>query len=285
EKRAVVLPAGRSEPKMVGNPPPTLEVLFRICHSVHEVVRAANSSPHRADVVAMGADGTPTEEIDRLAEAQILATLDQEGVAWDVLSEEIGRVHRGGEGLLVVDPIDGSHNQLRRLPFTALSLAVGKDSLGGIETGVVHDLASGTTYWAERGRGAFRDGEKIRTRAWDPKRELFFVNLGRHATPRAVALAGKGRRIRSLGCASLEMTMVAQGSADAYLFDNDVENRNLRVTDIAAAYRILVEAGGGARAIPGGSLDEFPLDLSRRTPVFAWGDPGFADRAGAEGYV
>jgi len=96
--------------------PPELEVLYRIGVAVHRVVRDAQSSPHRADVVAMGADGTPTEELDRLAEAEILRALDREGVDWDLLSEEIGHVRRGGDRTLVVDPIDGSHNALRQQP-------------------------------------------------------------------------------------------------------------------------------------------------------------------------
>jgi NAD+ kinase len=261
---------------------PTLEVLFRICHAVHRAVRRASTSPHRADVVAMGADGSPTEEIDRIAESQIISLLDQEKVPWDLLSEEAGHVQRGGRQLLVADPIDGSHNQLRGLPFAAISLAVGSTNLDGIDAGVVYDLSTGATFWAERGRGAYRNGSPIHTRAWVPRAELFFVNLGRHATPRAVKLAGTGRRIRSLGCASLEMAMVAQGSADAYLFENDTEGRNLRVTDIAAAFRILAEAGGGTSSLAGHSLGEFPLDLAGRTTVFAWGDARLTTATGED---
>jgi fructose-1,6-bisphosphatase/inositol monophosphatase family enzyme len=281
-KRYQVPPAQSSVPTPTSA---DLEVLFRICSTVHAAVREASTSPHRADIVAMGADGTPTEEIDRVAEAQVLAAIESEGVEWNLLSEEIGFVERGGGSTLVVDPIDGSHNALRGLPFAAISLALGERTLSGVRLGVVHDLSRGTTYWAERGNGAFRDGRRIRTRAWAPRAELFFVNLGRHSTPRAVALAGKGRRIRSMGCASLEMLMVAQGSADAYFFENDTEGRNLRITDIAAAYRILAEAGGGTATATGETLDAFPLDLSKRTSVLAWGDPAFRASVHAEGYL
>lgn len=268
--------------------PPTaadLEVLFRIGSAVHRVVREASSSPHRADVVAMGADGSPTEEIDRIAEAKVLSTLDAEGVTWDLLSEEIGLVRRGGPWTLVVDPIDGSHNALRGLPYATVSLALGRETLGGIEMGLVHDLTNGTNYWAVRGHGAFRDGRRISTRRWDARTELFFLNLGRHSTPRALALAGKARRVRSLGCASLEMTMVAQGSSDVYFFENDTVNRNLRVTDIAAAYRIVSEAGGGVLDATSAPLEAFPLELGRHTSVFAWGDPGFVQGAKDGGYL
>ncbi len=253
-----------------------LEVLFRIAHAVHAAVRRSRASPHGGDVVAMGADGSPTEEMDRIAEGQVLGVLEAEKVDWDVVSEEIGLVRRGGTKTLVVDPIDGSHNVLRGMPFATVSLALGDRDLSGVEAGVVHDLFTGSTYWATRGGGAFCDGRPIHVRPWELRGELFFVNLGRHSTRRAVGLAERGRRIRSLGCASLEMVMVAQGAADAYLFDNDTPNRNLRVTDIAAAYRIVLEAGGHVGDATLAPLDGFPLRLGVHTGVCAWGDPGFA---------
>jgi fructose-1,6-bisphosphatase/inositol monophosphatase family enzyme len=259
--------------------------MFRICAAAHGAFRLANGSPHRADIVAMGADGSPTEEIDRIVEAQLLATLETEKVDWDLVSEEIGTVRRGGSRTLVVDPIDGSHNVLRRLPYATISLALGSGTLGGIDVGVVHDVFTGVTYWAERGHGAYRDGRPLHVRSWDPRAELFFLNLGRHSTPRVVAWAAKGRRVRSLGCASLEIVMVAQGSADAYFFENDVDQRNLRVTDIAAAYRILLEAGGGVGNAAREPLEAFPLSLEHHTSVFAWGDPKFRDASKEGGYL
>ncbi|MCI4348995.1 MAG: inositol monophosphatase [Thermoplasmata archaeon] len=269
---------------MTGDAGADLEVLVRIAYAVHGVVRQARRSPHRADIVGMGAYGVPTEHIDRVAEAQVLSALEAEEVDWNLLSEEVGLVDRGGKRTLVLDPVDGSSNALRDIPFSSVSLALGRSKLGDIEAGVVHDLFRGTTYWASKGGGAFLDGQPIHTRAWDAKNELFFANLGRHSTPRSVALAGKVRRIRSLGCASLEMAMVAQGAADGYLFENDTANRNLRVTDIAAGYRILLEAGGGATDPDGAPLEKLPLDIHARTNIFAWGDPAFAKVAKAEGY-
>jgi fructose-1,6-bisphosphatase/inositol monophosphatase family enzyme len=261
--------------------PRDLEILYRISIAVHRAVRDSQSSPHRGDVVAMGADGTPTEELDRLAEAEILRVLDAEGVRWDLLSEEIGRVARGGDRTLVVDPIDGSHNALRGQPIFTVSLALGSSDLAGIDSALVRDLHHGTTWWASRGGGAFRDGRPIRTRRWDARTEMMMVNLGRHATERASRLATKARRVRALGCASQEIVLVSQGSADGYFFENAPDTRNLRATDIAAAYRILLEAGGGMTDSAAQSLETFPLGLDRRTSVLAWGDAAF--RSGALG--
>ena len=269
---------------MTAGAPPELEILYRMSVAVHRVVRDARSSPHRADVVAMGADGSPTEALDRVAEAEIVRVLDAEGVDWDLLSEEIGHVTRGGNRTLVVDPIDGSHNALRNQPFFTVSLALGQGDLAGIEVGLVRDLHHGTTWWATRGGGAFRDGRPIHTHPWNPRTETVFVNLGRNATERSTRFAGKARRVRSLGCASQELLLVAQGSADGYFFENSTEQRNLRATDLAGAYRILLEAGGGIGDARGEPLDALPLKLDRRTSVFAWGDPAFR-KAASEGYL
>ncbi len=255
-----------------------VELLHRIGLGVQRVVRDAAQSPHRADVIAMGADGSPTEELDRVAESEVLRQMDELGVDWNVVSEEIGSVRRGGDRTLVVDPVDGTTNALRHLPFSAVSLALGRDDLGGVDVGLVRDLARGTTYWAERGRGAFRDGRPIRVRPWKGRGELVLVNLGEVASERAVGLAGKVRRVRSLGCASLEMILVAEGAADGYLFENAEPKRNLRATDIAAAYRILLEAGGGAADSSGRSLENFPLSVTERTTLAAWGDAALAPR-------
>lgn len=260
-----------------------LEVLYRTSLAVQRVVRDERSSPHRGDVVAMGADGTPTEELDRIAESAILRHLDVEGVDWNVVSEEAGRVERGGSQSLVVDPIDGTSNAVRNLPFSTVSLALGEGDLGGVEIGLVRDLDRGTTYWAARGRGAFRDGRPIRTRPWGGKGGVVFANLGHVASDRTGQLVAHARRVRSLGCASLEMIMVAEGGGDAYFFENSTDARNLRATDIAAAYRILLEAGGGASDTRGGSLESFPLGVDRRTTVLAWGDPEFPRALRAEG--
>ncbi|HYA54171.1 MAG TPA: inositol monophosphatase family protein, partial [Thermoplasmata archaeon] len=120
---------------------------------------------------------------------------------------------------------------------------------------------------------------------WNSRSEIFFVNLGRPSSEQSSRLARKSRRVRSLGCASLEILMVAQGSADGYLFDNIPETRNLRATDVAAAYRILLEAGGGMGDAAGQSLEGFPLTVDRRTSVFAWGDPALRARAKEDGYL
>ncbi|MHB1434726.1 MAG: inositol monophosphatase family protein [Thermoplasmata archaeon] len=252
-----------------------LELLVRLSASVHRVVREWGRAPRRGEVVGMGADGTPTEALDRVAEAEILRQLDREGVDWNLLSEERGYVARGGHQILVADPIDGSLNALGGFAPATVSLGLGNDHLASIEVGLVHDLFRGTTYWAIRGRGAFRDGERLAPRKYRPGHDLLCASLGSLATRDVQDRAGAARRIRSLGCASMEILSIAEGYSDGYLFAHRDPSQNLRVTDIAAAYRILMEAGGGMTAADGSSLDGFPLRLNLRTSIAAWGDPAY----------
>ena len=258
-----------------------LETLVRIGDAVEETFRAASRSPRQAREVGMGASGNPTAELDRAAEARVLACLEREGVSWNLLSEELGFVDRGGEDILVVDPVDGSHNALSDIPSATVSLALGRERLSDLRVGVVHDLFLGRTHWALRGQGAYLDGVRTSTRTWRPGQELLMVNLGANATSRAHRAAVSVRRVRALGCASLEMALVAQGAADGYFSDNDPGEKNLRVTDLAAGYLLVREAGGGVYAPGSGPLD-LPLDLKNRTPLLAWGDPRFLEQGRQE---
>lgn len=260
-----------------------LETLVRLSYAVHNAVRLVLTSPHKEREVAMGASGSPTAEIDRVAEAQVLSFLEQERIPWNVLSEELGFIDRGGHDLLVLDPVDGSHNALRGLPFATVSLALGREKLSDVRVGVVHDIDTGLTFWATQGGGAWRDGKRLSTRPWTARDELFFVNLGTNASPRAHALAQRCRRIRSLGCASFEISMVAEGGADGYFSENVPPTLNLRVTDIAAACLILREAGGGIADTHGRPLDML-LNLENRTSLLAWGDKRLLQEGHREGY-
>ena len=79
-----------------------------------------------------------------------------------VVSEEVGRL--GGEALplVVVDPIDGSLNAKRGIPFFSLSIAVAEgETMDDVVFGFVHDFGSREEWTARRGEGAWLDGEPL----------------------------------------------------------------------------------------------------------------------------
>lgn len=247
------------------------EELERISQRVRDAVWALPESFDRGLELYTGADGTPTSNIDKVAEDVILACIEEMDLPVNVLSEEAGLVDRGQDRTLVVDPIDGTHNSMLGIPIYSVSLAVGTSSLTGVEVGVVRDLVSDDLFTAVRGEGAELNGRSLRTREADPALPATLVYLGRHACAETMKVIKRAGRVRSMGCASLEMCMVAQGKFDAYYMNCDLHEKSIRVVDIAASVLVLREAGGDIVDLQGRRLD-MPFDLAARSNFLAYGD-------------
>ena len=236
-----------------------------------EVAKAVGSFEGDAGaIMGTGAYGTPTQAIDRIAEEAVLRYLAYNDSNLNVLSEEAGFVDRGGSKTLILDPIDGTYNAVRGVPLYSTSMAVGKARLSTVSHGLVRHLATGDTYYAEKGGGAFRNGKKIATRTYEPKDRLFSVYLGTQAAPAAYRIAKGARRVRSLGSASLDLCCVASGAFDLYYMNSNAEAR-LRIMDIAAGVLLVREAGGVVVETKQKELD-MAVDLKARTNLVAAGD-------------
>jgi fructose-1,6-bisphosphatase/inositol monophosphatase family enzyme len=135
---------------------------------------------------------------------------------------------------------------------------------------LVRDLPNATTFYAEKGGGATRNGKPIATRAFREREELFSVYLGTMAEPQSFEVARSARRVRSLGSASLDLCGVASGWFDLYYMRSASEAR-LRVMDIAAGALLVREAGGVVVDTDGKDLD-MPFTLKARTNLVAAGD-------------
>ena len=131
------------------------------------------------------------------------------GAGFGVLSEESGLHHPDREVVVVLDPVDGSTNASRGIPWFATSLCA-LDAEGPLAALVVNQ-ATGTTFTAVRGGGARRDGEAIRPSA---------------VTEPAAAVVGLSgyparhlgwRQYRALGAAALDLCAVASGTLDGYV--------------------------------------------------------------------
>ncbi|MCK9440239.1 MAG: bifunctional fructose-bisphosphatase/inositol-phosphate phosphatase [Methanothrix sp.] len=192
-------------------------------------------------MVKMGADGTPTKQIDRAAENAVLDTLRASGLGFKVLSEEIGEVTIGEKPdyFLHLDPLDGTFNAISGIPFYSVSIYL---SRGDFHFGYICDLAGGTSFYAEAGRGAYaRPGGSLHVSSNEdlPHFSISAYTLRPH-TGRIAAIGDTVRRIRTLGSTALEMALVASGRLDAFI---DLRGM-MRVVDIAAGKIILEEAGG-----------------------------------------
>lgn len=212
--------------------------------------------------VCMGADGTPTQHIDKVAEDVALDVIDGRV---NVLSEEAGFVDNGCRYTMVLDPIDGTRNAVNGVPFYCASLAVGRQRLSDVVYGLVRNLPTGDTYTAERDNGAACNGQPMSVRQREePLFSLVLGTSGNEETWQRV----RHHHIRSLGAAALEMSLVAAGALDGYYQANEY----LRVTDFAAG-ALLVREAGGAVYDGGGTELDVPLSLDVRSSVLAVSSP------------
>ena len=130
------------------------------------VYKKVNPLLGRAEAAAKrgrGAGGDMSMEIDIIAEKIIINALKQRNVNLLLISEEIGEIYIGDKAIakesqqkLIVDPIDGSTNSIRGIPFCCISIAYAEgNQLDDIEKAVVLDLTTKDIYWAEKGKGAY----------------------------------------------------------------------------------------------------------------------------------
>ena len=146
--------------------------------------------------------------LDLIADAAVLDVLRQPDVA--IVSEESGRTGPDhADVTIVVDPVDGSTNCSRGIPYWAISIAaVDRD---GVWCALVANGATGQTTTAVRGRGASCDGDHIRPAATTHVEDSFIAVSGMPAFELG------WQQFRALGSAALTLCDVAAGRVDGWL--------------------------------------------------------------------
>jgi myo-inositol-1(or 4)-monophosphatase len=193
--------------------------------------------------------------LDLAADGAALPVLHGAGLA--VLSEESGVTGDGPSGLLaVIDPIDGSTNAHRGVPFYSTSICV--LDAEGPRVGLVTNQATGQRYAAVRGAGAEKDGKAI---APSGCQELERAIVGISGFP---GLYPGWAQYRALGAASLECCAVAEGVLDAYLV---VGASTLYGWDYLAGLLVCREVGVAEGERQGRDL--IVRDASSRRPIVA----------------
>ena len=154
------------------------------------------------------------------------------GAGLSVFSEESGR-QGDGELLAVIDPVDGSTNADRGIPFYCVSICVLDEQ--GPRVSLVEGLPTGVIYEAMRGHGATRDGTPISTSGKTEETGIM-VGVNGLLTERQ-----PWAQFRTMGSAALEMCLVADGALDGYV---QAGGASLHPWDYLGALLIVEEAGG-----------------------------------------
>lgn len=199
-------------------------------------------------------------KLDLAADAAALAVLHAAGLG--TLSEESGRHHDDRPLVAVVDPVDGSTNAHRGLPWYATSVCV-LDGDGPLAAAVVN-LASGARFWAVRGGGAFGDAGRL------------IPSGATRLEDSIVALSGQPPRplgtwqTRALGACALDLCAVASGALDGYVDASRPAAHG--PWDYLGGLLICREAG--AAAVDAGGADLVVIEhRARRSPVAAASAP------------
>jgi myo-inositol-1(or 4)-monophosphatase len=253
---------------------PWLELCRAATADVRGALAALPSREQRERVVGLGEGGDETSALDRAAEEATLAHFARDDVR--IVSEEVG-IAGDGRYTVVVDPIDGSQNSERGIPYFALSIAVAEgETMDDVVFGYVYDFGAGEEWSATRGGGAFLDGAPLTERPKDTV-EILHVEATAaagvaQALPRLVPLVD---RVRVMGALAISLCHLAAGRTDAV-----VSLRGARAVDIAAGQLLVRERGFAIDLPEAPPFGAAPLDLRKRSRVVAAGNAELCHRIG-----
>lgn len=190
--------------------------------------------------VTIKADQTPVTQADREAEQAIKAVLRRAYPDHGFLGEELGE-EGPKERRFIIDPIDGTKNFVRHIPFWAVLIAL--EEAGEITTGVVFNPVSDELFTARKGAGAFLNGERLRVSPCESLKEATVLHSGLRFLREAGYWEGLTRLVdasyRTRGFGDYYgYGLLAAGKAEIYL------EGDLKPWDVAAV-KILVEEAGG----------------------------------------
>lgn len=255
--------------------------------AVEEVRRVLGELPSRVErepVVGTGEGGDETTAIDAAAEQAIVARFEKLHLndgGFVLVSEELGERAFGGGGAwrVVLDPIDGSLNAKRGIPFFSLSLAVADgQTMEDVVFGYVYDFGSGEEWTASRGEGAWLDGRRLGEERPKEKIEILSLEATRTSfvADRAPAFVGLAHRLRIMGSLAISLCHLAAGRVDAVC-----SLKPARAVDIAAAQLLVRECGLAIELPEAPPLTAAPLDVEGRSRVVAAATPEICERLAA----
>jgi len=202
---------------------------------------------------------------DHSAELEIIRRLRADDKSIPILAEESAdRALRSSERLWVVDPLDGTLNFSRAIPFYCVAIAYVEG--GRARAAAVHAPRTGELFVAHEGGGATLHGARISVSDVSRASEAFAVTslafkAASRKDSRFTALNATVARLRVIGSAALEICYVACGRFDLFVHEA------LAPWDVAAAAFIAREAGAVVRSLKTGH------DAAWDEPQVAIGNP------------
>jgi len=227
--------------------------------TLHQRVRDVVLESGHEESGTKNAKGDDVKQFDVTANNAAVTVLRELQVPVVVDSEESVR-QKIGSGMpkhrLVLDPVDGSDNWSRGLPLAAISCAVLPFDAplhpDWVEAALVGSLTQGSPLIALKNSGAWRGEYRLETsEVCDITGAMISVELNHHSpSPGLSSLMATAKGVRSYGCASRALALVAEGATDAHV---DVRGR-LTAESYLAGARMVIEAGGWVVGLDGSPL-------------------------------
>jgi len=244
--------------------------LCRTCvRDLEGVLEALPTRVEREPVLRAGEGGDDTTAVDGAAEDALVRRLEALRLDLTLVSEELGvrTFGAGGAPFIVVDPIDGSVNAKRGIPFFSLSVAVAEGgTMDDVFFGYVYDFGAREEWVAMRGGGVLLDDRPLTGPG--PKDTIELLSLEGTTTDAIAAAApgmrGVARRLRVMGSLALSLCHLAAGRVDAVCC-----LKPARSIDIAAAQLAVRERGFAIELFEDPPFGRAPLDLGQRSRVVA----------------
>ncbi len=196
-------------------------------------------------------------EVDLECERMCRAVLAERYPDHDILSEELGGAATGTHPSThrwIFDPLDGTTNYAHGLPIYCSSL--GLEVHGEVVVAAIYDPSRQELFTAEKGEGAWMNGERLRVSATDRLIDSLLVTgfpydvrLRRDELVAVfAAFLTEARAVRRLGSAAVDLCYVAAGRFDGFW------DQHLKPWDVAAGALIVTEAGGRMSRMDGASF-------------------------------
>jgi len=247
-----------------------IEFLREIGRQLLKEIPRLRQKPLSQTPLGVGASGDKTFPIDKKAEEIIISGFEAAGEPLTIVSEEAGITDiKGGGKKILIDPIDGSKNAIAGIPFYCASVAIADgDTIGDIETSYIVNLINGDEFWAEKGKGAFLNGERV----FSQKANEFYLiayeaQSPKKDIPRITPLLSVSRKTRCLGATALDLAYLAAGSISVFV------NPSLsRSFDFGGGWLLVKEAGGTFTDIEGNDIEKVEVGLKKNASLLASGN-------------
>jgi myo-inositol-1(or 4)-monophosphatase len=199
--------------------------------------------------------------VDKECEDMIIERIKEEFPSHSILAEESGEKGGEAEYQWIIDPLDGTTNYAHNFPVFCVSIGVASE--GAVKVGAVYDPSRDELFFAEEGKGAFLNKERIKVSGTEKLQDSLL------ATGFAYNIEGKianldnfekmirnAQALRRLGSAALDLCYVACGRLDGFW------ELGLKPWDTSAGQLIVTESAGMVTTIKGEVFDVFREDIA-----------------------